>query len=353
MGINQTEEAHKIFLGFDGFVDTILRPIQHKSRSETIPFKTTREFAEYLTQKAGDSCSIDLEAVQEKIGGNMPIAANALGNLGCQTYCVGAMGDPALHPIFKNMSSNCQLLSVSEPGYCSALEFQDGKLMLATNTAIDQLNYQSILRRVPEQALISYLDVCEAVAFLNWGELIQSNDIWENIRVNLLPRCSFPQKKILLVDFSDFSKRCSAELGQMLKILQGYTPYFDITISLNENEMKQFWQKLACTAPGDSFQARFEVLHQLLPCQNLVVHMLDCSYYSSGGAMARLEKEVVRDPKVVTGGGDNFNAGLLFGLLQTGDLEQAVRLGSALSCLYVKTGGNISRQQLEQYDFYK
>lgn len=71
----------------------------------------------------------------------MPIFSQALAKLDVSVNCVGAMGYPDVLPIFRNMPPNCQLLSVCEPGLCQALEFDDGKLMLANNEDIDQLDY--------------------------------------------------------------------------------------------------------------------------------------------------------------------------------------------------------------------
>ena len=45
-----------------------------------------------------------------------------------------------------------------------------------------------------------------------------------------------------------------------------------------------------------------------------------------------------RIPKISTGGGDNFNAGLCFGLLQGFSLRESLRLGNAVSGYYVRTG---------------
>ena len=100
---NKAKEDLKfnIFMGFDGFVDKILKPVRMKDRDNTDFFQTIKEFADYLAAKEGKSCSVALEKVQEKIGGNMPIMANALGTLGCKPVCVGTMGFPEVLPIFR------------------------------------------------------------------------------------------------------------------------------------------------------------------------------------------------------------------------------------------------------------
>lgn len=349
--ISEQNLNFNIFMGFDGFVDKILRPIKVKTQDKTVPFKSMREFAEYLGEKSGKSCSIDLELMQEKIGGNMPIAANALGNLGCRTMCVGAMGVPEISPVFQKMSMNCLLSSVSEPGYCSALEFEDGKVMMATNTAIDGLDYNQIMSHLSEEVLIEYINSCDAATFLNWGELLGSNDIWENILLKIIPKCTFSKKKIMLVDFSDFSRRGEKEVQRMLEILNKYDEYFDITISLNKNELDLFLDKLEIGKERDSQEERIVELSKRFVCKNFVVHLLETSCYVKNEKAFQIKKDVIKKPKIITGGGDNFNAGLLIGLLLEFDIEKAIRTGAALSCLYVEKGEGIQLCELLNYEF--
>lgn len=340
----------KVFMGFDGFVDKILKPVKIKTRETAVAFKTMEEFSDYIREKAGKSCSIDLEVMQEKIGGNMPIVANALATLGCQTICVGAMGIPEIRPVFREMSRNCTLISVSEPGYCSALEFEDGKLMLATNSTIDGLDYEKLISGISEDRLIRYFCSCDAVTFLNWGELLCSNDIWGKILTEIMPKCEFPEKKIMLVDFSDFSKRSDSEVMKMKEILRGFAQYFNITVSLNENELELFFSKL--DFPNENtYEDKIIALSRWFTCENFVVHLLDSSCYVKDKKVYTVDKKVVKKPKIITGGGDNFNAGLLAGLLLGFDIYEAIRLGSAMSCLYVENGKEVELKQLVNYDY--
>lgn len=339
----------KVFLGFDGFIDKIYKPIKTKTSDITIPFRTMTEFSRYFGEKSDKSCSIDLEAMQEKIGGNMPIVANALANLGCEAICLGAMGYPEIEPMFTNMNPNCTLISVTNPGYCYALEFEDSKLMLATNTHIDSLNYQKIIDSVSEVSLIKYFEQCDAFAFLNWGELINSNDIWENILRRIIPQCKFDSKKLMLIDFSDFSKRESYDVQKMLELLEGFSEIFDITVSVNENEFGLLVEKLDLGQYEDRSDIQLTVLADRLKCKNFVLHLLDTTKYVRDCQVYSQEKEVIKEPRIITGGGDNFNAGLLFGLLIGLDIENAIRVGAGLSSLYVRDAENVSFHKLKNY----
>lgn len=349
--IREQDLDFNVLMGFDGFVDKILKPIRTKTQETAVVFKTTKEFTDYLAEKSGKSCSVDMEVIQEKIGGNMPIVANALGTLGCKTVCIGAMGTPEILPIFKDMSSNCSLISVSNPGYCSSLEFEDGKLMLATNTDIDKLDYETLIAHVSEKELIEYFNKCDAVTFLNWGELVCSNDIWEKILLNIIPACTFDKKKLMFVDFSDFSKKTTEEVIKMMEMLKAYEEHFDITVSLNENEMDLFLEKLEIGNEDASFKERILKLSKEFPCKNFVVHLLGSSCYVKDNEVYTIEKDVIKEPQIITGGGDNFNAGLLFGLLLDFSIDKAIKVGSAVSCLYVERGRGVQFTELLGYEY--
>lgn len=338
-----------ILLGFDGFVDKILKPIKTKTRENSVPFETILEFSNFIITKSGKSCSIDLEFVQEKLGGNMPILANALAYLGCSTTCIGAMGFPDMHPVFKNMNAKCDLISVSNPGFCEALEFQDGKIMLATNNDIDYLDYGKISSVVDELNLIKYFENCDAYAFLNWGELIYSNDILENILENILPKCNFNKKKIMVVDFSDFSKRDNNEVIHMIQLLNQYAEYFDITISVNKNELDLLLEKLSIKHTDDATNTEILNLASQFKCKNFVIHLLESTKFVKNNSVVTIEKEVIKDPKIITGGGDNFNTGLLFGLLLGLHIDEAITIAGAVSCLYVRDAENVSLDKLTKF----
>lgn len=327
-----------VFLGFDGFVDRILRPVKSKNGEEAVPFESMADFAGYLLTQKGRSCSVETELIATKIGGNMPNTAKALGELGINTLCLGAMGLPEISPEFLNMPKNCKLLSVSEPGCCDALEFSDGKVMLGINSAIDELDYAKIIEVIPESEFISALNRCNAAAFLNWGEMTRSNDIWENIAKRILPRCDFYEKP-LLVDFSDFSRRSGADFSAMLEIFKRLKEYFDITVSLNENEIH-----LALNNSGEVTDSDLLSASELFFGSSVVIHLHEGAKYTEGGKVHTAHKEIIKNPKVVTGAGDNFNGGLMAGLLEYKDLGRAVRLANKVVNHYI-THGNIAKMK--------
>ena len=62
-------DAGRMVVGFDGFVDTLARPILSGNR----PFDTSGALGEAIAGQAGKSCSIELEVISRRMGGNAPL----------------------------------------------------------------------------------------------------------------------------------------------------------------------------------------------------------------------------------------------------------------------------------------
>ena len=125
--VSKRENTFQAFVGFDGFVDTLVKPVKTAGENGQMTFfDTIGEFGTYLAGKAGKSCSIELSKITEKMGGNTVIYASALSGLGIYTHCVGAFGYPQVKEIFKQNNPYLDFVTISDPGICTALEFSDG-----------------------------------------------------------------------------------------------------------------------------------------------------------------------------------------------------------------------------------
>jgi hypothetical protein len=73
----------KVLVGFDGFVDNILHVV--KTRESALKYTRLErmgEFAEKIAAAAGLSANMEMVVQMQKLGGNGPIMANALGACG-------------------------------------------------------------------------------------------------------------------------------------------------------------------------------------------------------------------------------------------------------------------------------
>src|SRR5690606_18581808 len=130
----------KFLVGFDGFVDEIIHAVAtRRNNHEFERIADIPEFAARIGSAAGKSANIELVPVLEKLGGNGPLMAMAASGMGCQVTCIGMLGYPDLHSVFKPLNSICKVISVGAPGHTDALEFQDGKIMFGKLNTIKDM----------------------------------------------------------------------------------------------------------------------------------------------------------------------------------------------------------------------
>ena len=332
----------RVAVGFDGYIDRILRVKQYGAKDHHY-IDTMERFGSYIVAKAGKSCSLELRLVEEKLGGNMPNYAHCLSRLGIEVDCVGAMGWPEIHPLFAQGLHNCRLYSVCQPGLSDALEFGDGKVLLAKNGEIETLNYDVVTRRLGPGKAAGLFARADMLTFLNWSELKGATSIWEGIGNELFPQIS-RRDTPMLVDFSDCSGKSREDILKIAQVLAGYGEKLRLYLSLNLNEAEQLALKLGQKPSGPVKLARL-LLERFEP-ELLAIHLTDGCIYAGAAGEGFIPNNVIESPKILTGGGDNFNAGLSFGVLMGLDMKSALLLGNAVSGYYVSCGHSPDRAQL-------
>ncbi len=331
--------------GFDGVVDAIVRIIKKQDeQGQKYYFQTIDEFGKYLITKKNMSCSLEMELQQEKIGGNMAIFSNCLGTLGMPVECIGSMGEPEIHPLFQDMNSNCSLHSVCKYGQCNALEFFDGKVMLYSMDSLKELTWENICNRLGQEQVAAYFRNSQLVALLNWSELFDATDLFRKIYANSM-KDNPDKNKWVFLDLSDASRRTEEEIREVLKLGEEIGTSRTTIFSMNENECQLVYRALF----GEECKNRTEMgkrISRRLHIDYLVLHLPDSAYGYVGQTEVREEGYFTSTPKLSTGGGDNFNAGLCFGMLHGLPLQESLKLGNAVSGYYVRNGKSPDIRQL-------
>ncbi len=92
-------------IGLDGFVDEVVHVVDKRTgRDAYTRIETIGEYADRLAQGAGLSTNVEIVPVSRKIGGNGPIFAQGLKNLGVQITYLGSIGDGSPHPVFEDFA---------------------------------------------------------------------------------------------------------------------------------------------------------------------------------------------------------------------------------------------------------
>ncbi len=338
------------FLGFDACIDSIIRVVRDKDKnSEKIYFNTSSQFGEFLISQKNKSCGIELDTKLSKIGGNMVITANALGNLGIEVECIGTFGYPEILPVFRSISDNCKLHTVADTITASALEFNDSKVIVFDPGPYNKLTWEDIKNIVGIENLRTMLTGKQLISFLNWSEIENSSAIWTGFLEEVIPTLPGMEKKYtFFTDFSDCSRKSGKEISYVIDLLGRFRDYFRVTLSLNLNEAELVAHALNVST--DSSEEEFiRSMYKVCNCDLLVIHRVNDAFAYNGINFEKCGTFYCSEPTVLTGGGDNFNAGFCFALLKDLDLFQTILMANAVSGSYVKTGISPSVDKLIEF----
>lgn len=337
-------------LGFDACIDNIFRIIRRKdSKNRTSYFNNSREFGEFLVEHENISCGIELETRLSKIGGNMVIMANALGTLGIKTHCIGTFGLPEILPVFRSMSPNCELYTVGETITASAMEFNDSKKIMFDPGPYNFLDWSDIKKRLGSDLIRKLFSGRNLISLVNWSEIAKSSEIWKGLIDEIIPYIDAEDySPFVFVDFSDCSRKPHDEIINAISILAEFRKYFRVTVSMNQNEASVLTGVLGIDGnlPDSKFISK---LYQSLGVDELVIHRTKDALAYNGNDLAVSETFFCSEPKILTGGGDNFNAGFCFAKFFGFSLFQCILVANSVSGFYVRYGKSPARDELAEF----
>lgn len=345
----------RVFIGFDGFVDKIKKAVRQKRNFKTVYIKTLKEFADRIQSATGKSGQVEMVTQRIKLGGNAPILANTLGKLGVLSTCVGSLGYPQLNPVFAGMNDKCEVISVLNPGLSDAVEFDDGKMIFSELDVFDPYNWVYIKKIIGLEKLTRVITDCKLLAFVDWVNLPHASEIWEGILEDII-KPSGRKGFLFLFDFCDPSKKTTEQIDEVLDLVSCFSFYGKVTLGLNENETLKIWASLNGVDTNDigrmnipSVKEAGDFLHKAMNIECLLIHPIDRTIAFHQREIYEMAGKVVTKPKVLTGGGDNLNAGYCVGMLAGFSIPQCMLLGMAASGSYVQSGNSPDLEGLIRY----
>jgi len=356
VSLSHTKLNKKAFIGFDGFVDNLKKAVKERQNYSTVYFKTIQEFTQRLSKAIGKSGQVEMVCERIKTGGNAPILANTLALLGIENYCVGSMGYPNLHPVFQTLHKDCHPISVLEPGKSDALEFEDGKLIFSELSVFDVYDWKFIRDTIGIEKIQQMVAGSNLLAFVDWANLQHASDIWDGLLHDAI-KPSGRKDFYFLFDLCDPSKKTCTQIDEVLDLISSFSPYGKVTLGLNENETLKIW----CALHGVDFanpmekekipmvNVAGEMLYKSMNIDCLLVHPVDRTIVYRPYQTIELMGRYITQPKVLTGGGDNLNAGYCLGLLSELSIEYCMLLGMAASGAYIDSGKNPDMNDLLKY----
>ena len=347
-----------VLVGFDGFVDSIIRVVQKRADVDSFtPMPTIRDFGERILAADGKSANFEFVVTQEKLGGNGPIMANAMLEATLRIAYIGALGRPNVHGIFSEFARRVEAYPVCDPGFTDAVEFGNGKLMLGKYAHVANLDASMVREAIPEDDLRELVVRSKAFGFTNWTMLPKCESVYRML-VEMIPQKSEAERPFLFVDFADPAKREDADLRNVCRLLSTFEPKSRVVLGLNLSEAGQVMGVLgigeaAESTDADGLIATAEAIRSELGLHGVVVHPREGAAASIHGATgldsAHFRGPYIQEPKLSTGAGDNFNAGFTLGLLTGLDAAGCLACGTGTSGFYVREARSPALPELARF----
>jgi len=302
-------------VGFDGFIDRIMHAVKerHGLGANYVAFDSLKPFGERILAAAGKSTNVELYLLREQLGGNGPLMARAMLNAGVPVRYVGALGRPAIHPIFTDFAQKTTAISLANPGITHALEFSDGKLMLGEPASMEELTYARLVETCSEAALLDLLEHADLIALVNWTQTPHMTELFDDLLTKALPKLSARPRRFFF-DLADPAKRPREELRAGLAAIAKFQKFSDAVLGLNLSEGQQTAAVLdvpfADVTTGGVQQAAAGIREKLgIGC--VVIHPLEGAACATQEGTWWVDGPHCGKPAITTGGGDNFNAGFM------------------------------------------
>ncbi|MCX6967938.1 MAG: PfkB family carbohydrate kinase [Verrucomicrobia bacterium] len=348
---NKLDKA-KVLVGLDGFVDTIIHVVaQRTSAKEYSRMRGMGEFGKRIGAAAGLSANFEFVSKMVKLGGNGPIMANALGSYGAPITYIGNLGYPTVHPIFADFAKRARVISIAEPGYTDAIEFEDGKLLCGKHESLQQVNWTNLLKHISEEELLGVFQESSLIALVNWTMLPAMSAIWQKLQSRVAPKLT-GKKRWLFFDLADPAKRTPEDIAAALKLISKFQKYFRVVLGLNLQESRQISAVLGFPAPDDSPEQvtrHAACILEELQIDTVVVHPTAFAAAADATGATHVAGPFTANPKITTGAGDHFNAGFCIGRLLELDLAASLQIGVATSGFYVRQAKSPRLDDLKKF----
>ena len=350
-------------VGFDGFIDSIIHMVDVRhdmSPTGYARLKTISAFAGRCADAAGKSTNIEQVLLEDRFGGNGPLMAGGLAQLGMPVDYIGAVGqgtDLHLHPVFTPFARRCrQVIAVAEPSTTDCLEFDDGKLMFNNTANVQDVTWDRLLERVGIKALLAMVEEARLIGIVNWSLQGGVPGIWHGLIREVFSKVS-PQPRRVFIDLSDPAKRTDGDIAEALEQLRGLeaVPHVSVTLGLNLSEAQRISSVLKLDAFSDHAMASLgtvvrhaaETIREKLSLDTIVIHPREgAGAANAAGHSAWFEGPFTAHPKLSTGAGDHFNGGFAFAQVNGLTLEESLATGCAVSGAYVRDAQSPTRERL-------
>ncbi|MGP1272385.1 MAG: PfkB family carbohydrate kinase [Phycisphaerales bacterium] len=352
----------RALIGFDGFVDSIIRPVGRRRSMAEDDFDaitTISAFAERCASAAGKSANIEMHVEERRFGGNGPLMAGAMGRLGAGVTYIGAVGQAdaphSLNPIYEPFAARCErVVPVAASAETDALEFDDGKLMLGKPANVQVVDWPHLKRVVGLDTLRHEAESARTIAVVNWVMMAGVESIWLGLLEEVLPAIPEDPERSIFVDLCDPAKRTDDDIRRAMAILRELDRRCPVTLGLNRAEAERIAVVLGVDGVagtsdeplGTVMQRAAGSIRDAAGLRCCVVHPREGAAASTADESAWFEGPFVPRPVISTGAGDHFNGGFALARSLGAGLEESLAIACATSGAYVRDAVSPDRPRL-------
>ena len=342
-------DDRRLVFGFDGVVDTVRVLIDERHEAggyDTIDTLTDLRDLIDRSTASGSSLTVEWKQKGTRTGGHACHLARAFGALGADPVLIGTYGTPVREE-FRREFSAYTTVSVGEPSFCDAIEFDDGKLLLPESGEARDLDWETLRERAGEEALAGHLDGAAVLGIGYWNVTSHLPELLADLVDTLWPRLESPPEFVLF-DPGDIRRLPATRLQRGTRRLEAVNDTVPVTLSANRAETGALARALdgdsSGTLEGDAFG-----VFDGLGIERFVGHGVDeaVAVSAEGSSVIRVPK--TDRPEMTTSAGDHFNAGLIAGLLQDLPDAAALVLANSTAGVFVRTGSPPSHREIRRF----
>ncbi|MEX2680697.1 MAG: PfkB family carbohydrate kinase [Candidatus Sigynarchaeota archaeon] len=365
-------KAKRVFFGFDGVLDQIYTVVARRySVDDYVRLTSIGEWADIVKNAAGSAANFEIIEKKRSTGGFVANTAGALLALAApldDVTLVGGFGVGGIAPPFKDLFETkfkCKLISIGEPGYTHAYEFDDGKLMMTSFASILTLDAATIMRAISEQELVNMLNGTSLFGLGYWSVTPGMTGIFKLFATNVFPALQRPLD--LFLDLASLRKRSEGDIRDMAAIINQFPDHIRVTLSLNDKEAMQLHEALSRKTVVDDFPSADisldnkdlfvflgEKISQQLPRCHVIIHTPKFAVSISLDKVFIVPNAYTKHASYTVAAGDAFNGGIALGLLAGCTPQEILAIGNATTSYFIRTGVRCNKEQcIELLGHYK
>jgi hypothetical protein len=346
----ETIGGGSLAFGFDGFIDHIREGVDERSgpqRYESIGELGSLGDRISTSAAAGSSCTVEWIQNGTRIGGHTSHVGRAFMRLGFDPTLIGTFGQPPEDPFIEEFDED-SLVSIGEPTYTDAVEFNDGKLLLTDTGTQPTLDWELIRDRVGLEQLAERIDGTRLFGIGYWAMIPSMPSIWDGLRTDLWPMLDDPPECVLL-DTADIRQLSTAQLEDGIESLRRLSESLPVLMSANRAETNRIADHMG-KAPSDrSLASAARIVREQTGVAGFAGHGTEEAVLATPEESVRARAPRCNDPTSTTGAGDHFNTGLALGWLEDVDNGATLVLAHAVAGYFVRNGQPPTYDELRSF----